>query len=432
MTAAAPADRAAGGAAFAAEEPLPAKRHPPPGAGRAENAIKEEPMHRTRVSLLIALAAAVAAVLPAQALEQRTFHHSFDLASGQTLRLANLAGSVELVAGDSGRVEVEVTAYAEDPSLLNALDWVDSTDAKGRAEKALSYPVERYGSFHYPGDGDDGEPSFWERLFRNFNLSQTTTSYRGRRVKITGRPSGSSPTLYANLVISVPPAGELAVRNAVGEVRGRGELSGQLEVGTGSGHVTLEGFEGELAVATGSGSVDLGRLRGEIAASTGSGRIEVRQLVGNGRLTTGSGSVELGSVAAGRLNLTTGSGSIQVRDGSAGELVAETGSGSIRVEQVEVESLSASTGSGGVTLESSLAGTREVEISTGSGGVEILAGPDASFDLTASVPGGSLHCRYRDAELRRKGDKVVGAMRGDGATRIRVSTGSGGCTIGPA
>jgi hypothetical protein len=38
---------------------------------------------------------------------------------------------------------------------------------------------------------------------------------------------------------------------------------------------------------------------------------------------------------------------------------------------------------------------------------------------------------YPDATLRKHGHRVVGAVRGDGRTRIRVETGSGGVRIAP-
>lgn len=389
-------------------------------------------------ALFALLLLALAAASPVVALDERTVRRTFPLTEGQTLRLANLAGSVEIVPGRAGEVEVVATVHAEGRNagetreLLEEMEWVEARDRKGQDEWALSYPVKEYRGFAYPRDASRRrEAGFLERLLEGLDLgSRSTVSYRGERVSVYERPSGSVPVLYADLEIALPPQGKLRVRNAVGRVEG-GELAGDLVVDTGSGSVEISSFSGNLNVDTGSGSVHLGRVRGETLVDTGSGGIEVGELVGNGDLDTGSGGVRVRKVAAGKLRIDTGSGGITVEDGTVTELIADTGSGGITVRGVEIERFVGDTGSGGVTLESSLAGAREVIIDTGSGSVRILAGPDASFDLEARQGSGDLICRYDDATLRKRGHKVVGAERGDRQTRIRVDTGSGDCVIAP-
>ncbi len=343
----------------------------------------------------------LAGVAPLAGEETRTLTRAFPVAEGQTLRLANLAGSVRLAAGSGSEVRVEATLHAqgrnaaETRRLLDALGWVEGRDAKGRKEWALSYPVAEYRGFHYPGskDPEGAEAGFWERLFQSLG-GHTNTRYLGERVRVSGSRSAATPTLYADLKITFPAAGALVVRNVVGPVRGR-QLAGDLTVDTGSGGVKLESFAGRLVVDTGSGAIAVDDLRGE------------------------------------RAHLDTGSGDITVQDGSADRLRADTGSGDIEVLDVEVVRFEADTGSGSVTLWSSLARAEEVLVDTGSGDVQIVAGPDASFDLAADLGSGDVTVGFADATLRKSGREVVGARRGDGRTRIRVDTGSGDCEIGP-
>lgn len=394
-----------------------------------------------RIPALILALATLAVLAPeARAVDERVVRRTFPLSENQTLRLANLAGSVRLVPGAAGQVTVEATVHAEGRNaaqtreLLDGMEWVEARDRKGQQEWTLSYPVDDYRGFAYPPSAsrqDDDEPGFFESLIEGLAKgSHNTTTYRGERTSIYQRPGSSVPILYADLEIAVPPRGKLRVRNVVGRVNG-GDLEGDLVVDTGSGEVEIASFSGNLAVDTGSGRVRLGRVRGETLVDTGSGGIEVGELVGNGDLDTGSGSVRVRRVAAGKLRVDTGSGSITVEDGTVSELITDTGSGGIHVRDVEVERFVGDTGSGGVTLESSLAQARDVRIDTGSGSVKILAGPDASFDLEASQGSGDLVVRYSDATLRKRGHKVVGAERGDRQTRIRVDTGSGDCVIAP-
>jgi|CXWL01.1.fsa_nt_gi hypothetical protein len=373
---------------------------------------------------------ALTLALPAVAEQTRTFTASFP--TGSRVRLANLAGTVDIQPGGGSAIEVAVTVHAEgrdaaETAKLLALEFVDARDREGRAEKALSYPVDSVDVFHYPRMGGGAEdPGFWERLFTS--MSNTNSTYRGQRVRIQG--GRGTPMVYADLVVRLPANGDLVMRNVVGTVSG-GKLAGRLGIDTGSGDVTVAAFDGDLDVDTGSGAVELGSVDGSALVDTGSGSIRIAALRGSGVLDTGSGRVVVDKVDADRLEIDTGSGSIAVRDGRAGTLLADTGSGSIDVEKVEIERFVGDTGSGSVTLESSLHGAREVTIGTGSGSVTIYAAADASFDLMADQGSGNLEVGYRDAQLIKDGREVVGARRGDGATVIRLDTGSGGCEISP-
>jgi DUF4097 and DUF4098 domain-containing protein YvlB len=397
---------------------------------------------QTRISALVlgtALAAALGGTAALWAEEQvRSFQQPFP-AAGE-VRLANLAGHIEVVKGQGASVVVEATVHAEaggaaeTQRLLQGMRWVKSHDKKGREEWALSYPVEKYRSYSYPKPKekdtaeDSGLPSFLS--FLNVNIGgQTTTTYLGERVKIYSR-KGSAPMLYADLRITLPPGSNVAVRNAVGKVRG-GDLEGTLSIETGSGDVQLASQSGQLGIETGSGDVVVGSARGETKISTGSGDVVVRRFVGNGSVDTGSGNVTVQKVSAGKLTLDTGSGDVTLQDGEAGRVVAKTGSGGVKVLSVELEDLTAETGSGDVTVLSSLARTRRLSAETGSGNVDIKAGPDASFNVVSTQGSGDLNVGYADAVLRKSGHKVVGAKRGNGHTEIRVETGSGDCTIRP-
>jgi DUF4097 and DUF4098 domain-containing protein YvlB len=365
----------------------------------------------------------------------RTFRQTFPMTPGAILRLANLAGQVELVPGAGNQVVVDATVHGEASGasetqwMVQGMQWVRAQDGKGRDEWALAYPVERYRSFFYPQPRDKTESSFWS-LFDN---SSSSTTYRGERVRVyTGRRS-SAPTLYADLRIAVPPVAGMALRNLVGNLHGNA-LQGDLTIDTGNGDIRLDAFTGQLRLGTGSGDVELGLSRGETSIDTGSGDVVVHQLVGNANIDTGSGDVRIDKVEVGRLMLHTGSGDVTVHDGAAGKLVADTGSGEVRVLGVEMDELLADTGSGNVVVVSSLGHTRVLTAKTGSGDVRVTAGPAASFDVTADQGSGDLRVAYADALLRHNGhrDKIVGARRGDGRTAIHISTHSGDCVIEPS
>jgi hypothetical protein len=364
----------------------------------------------------------------------RTFRQSFPLPAGGVLRLGNLAGQVELVPGTGPLVVVEATVHAEasgtgeTQSLLQDMKWVQSEDSKGRAEWALSYPVERYRSYFYPQPREKAESSFWSL----FDSSSSSSVYRGEHVRVYTGTRSSAPLLYADLRIAVPGAAALTVRNLVGKVH-CGALEGNLTLDTVNGDIRVDAFGGQLRLDTGSGDVLVGVSRGETSIETGSGDVTVHQLVGNAVIDTGSGEVHVNRVEVGKLAVRTGSGDVIVSDGAAGTVHALTGSGKVAILRVESEELLAETGSGDVEVISSLDHTRRLTAKTGSGDVKIYAGTAASFDVTAEQGSGDLQVEYGDAVLRRghHHEKVVGARRGDARTIIHIETSSGDCVIAP-
>jgi hypothetical protein len=368
----------------------------------------------------------------AEGIKSRAFRQAFPPQTAE-IRLANLAGHVELVRGDGKDVVVDATVHgeaasdAETQKILDGMKWVRAKDSKGRDEWALSYPVEKYRSYHYP-EAAKGTAGF---MLNFFGDGHTATTYRGERVRIYGEKRSGAPTLYADLRIALPAGSQAAVRNVKGPVNGTGTLEGALTVDTGDGKVTLASYSGRLGVDTGSGNVVIGTAKGETKIDTGSGDVVVRNLVGNAAIDTGSGNVTVESISAGKLALDTGSGNLTVKSGDAGRVIADAGSGNLKILGVELEELVADTGSGNVTLQSSLDKARKITAETGSGTIRILGGPGASFNIDADQGSGDLRVRYEDAVLRRSGRKVVGAKRGDGRTAIHVETGSGDCVIGP-
>ncbi|HET9226772.1 MAG TPA: DUF4097 family beta strand repeat-containing protein [Thermoanaerobaculia bacterium] len=392
-------------------------------------------MRRHIPNLMLAAALAAGVSVPAAAQTQtRAVRQAFPAKGATELRIANLAGKVELVRGQGNQVVVDATIHAQGDSAsetqqLLGMKWVKAEDRQGREEWTLSYPVGDYNSFAYPRTAKKAEDDSWFLKWLE-SKGNTTTTYRGKKVRIYNDKSSSAPILYADLKIALPAGSNVAVRNVVGAVRA-GQLEGTLTIDTGSGRVDVASYDGQLTVDTGSGDVVVGSTRGETSIDTGSGDVVVRRLVGNGKVDTGSGDVVVEKVSAGRLYIDTGSGDVTVRDGSAARVIAETGSGDVRVMKVELEELEADTGSGDVVIQSSLVQARRITADTGSGDVEIHAGPDASFDIDSALGSGDLEIGYADAQLRKSGKKVVGAKRGDGQTVIRVETGSGDCVITP-
>lgn len=352
-------------------------------------------------------------------LESRTLTARFTATPGETVRILNFAGEVDLVMGQGTEVVVEATIYAEGRDaaqtrrLLDGAAWVSFTGRHGRTYRRLSFGDERT-SIHYPA----------------LTNGRVVTTVAGRRYTIASAKSASTPTLFANLTIRVPASAPFVVRNIAGHVSG-GSLGGDLVVKTGVGNVRIEAFAGDLTADTGSGNITLGSVVGKLLADTGSGNVQIERLSGRANLDTGSGNIVVAQVDAEKVVADTGSGDVEIRNGSVGEINADTGSGNISVIGVEFESFRGDTGSGNIHITSGLVNAYRLIADTGSGNVAIVAGPDASFHLQTDLGSGRVYVGFDDARLEMDGREVVGAFRGDGKTRIHVDTGSGNCTIKP-
>jgi DUF4097 and DUF4098 domain-containing protein YvlB len=248
---------------------------------------------------------------------------------------------------------------------------------------------------------------------------------------VASSPGPSTPTLFAELQIACPPQTPLAARILVGHVHS-GAMEGRLRLDTAWGDVEIGSFEGELVVDTMSGSIELDEIEGTLTADTGSGEVRIGRLRGQAVVDTGSGDVVVERADAERLEADTGSGDVIVRSGRIENMLADTSSGDISLSDVDFETFTGDAGSGDITIDGSLARARDVRADTASGDVAITTHADASFRLIADVGSGNVEVRFDDARLHLDDREIIGAVRGDGHTRIIVDTASGDCVIGPA
>jgi len=347
---------------------------------------------------LLAASSVILLVAPAVAAERS---RSIDAAAPSTGRVVieNIAGRIELEPTSGTEITVEAVVYAEGRSdteterLLNRMVWNKEGGSWG-----FTYPVDEYSGFAYPEDGGWG--------------STTSARFRGSKIKVYGKPRSGAPLLYVDMTLGVPSGVKLKVVNVTGSIRG-GRLDGELILDTGRGDVELSEFDGRLDIDTGSGDV------------------EVRQVTGRLRIDTGSGRVRVRNLDVRDLEVDTGSGDVRIEDGRAQRAIVDTGSGEIELLGVDVEAFDGDTGSGDVYLEGNLAAAREIRVDTGSGDVTIIGGAAFEFDLRTNIGSGQVHVGYDDAQLRRRDDEIVGAIRGTGRTRVDVDTGSGDCRLRP-
>ena len=161
-----------------------------------------------------------------------------------------------------------------------------------------------------------------------------------------------------------------------------------------------------------------------VNAGSGSGDLRINGVAGGLKASTGSGSIDVGGIG-GAVALDTGSGDIKAELNNPSSTKVQTGSGSIRVNGV-VGGLKAGTGSGDIEIQGQP--TSDWKLETGSGSVTLTTG-SAHFSLDASTGSGSVHS---DPPITTHGSlekhHIMGDINGGGPT-VRVETGSGDIRI---
>jgi hypothetical protein len=381
------------------------------------------------------LTVALAATPAADAAEHREeISRRFAAAPGLVVGLENLAGTVDLVASD-GEVTVDATVVAAADSdaearRLASLLEIRFDERGDRLVIEADYPVDRYDTYHYPGedggDGDDGG-SFLGRLFGEGG-SRTQTRYQGERVTVVSSPRGGAVTLYALFRIGLPAGVGAKVENAAGDVTARG-VAGPLSLDTGAGAIRVADGEGPLRADTGSGGVTVTDHRGQVQADTGSGDVRLTRVWGDVDADTGSGDVHLENVEGDRLHVDTGSGDVRIR-GARGALYADTGSGAVEADEVTVVGiLEADTGSGGITVRGDLAQAESIRLDAGSGRITLASPTYPPMDLDISTGSGGIDVDLPGLEVLRKEEDALRARYQGGGVRVEIDTGSGGVRI---
>ncbi len=391
--------------------------------------MKTTPLTRT---LLILLAAAILLLPFLAAAEPATkeIRKEWPARAGLVVQLENLAGKVTLEGTAGGVVELVATLHAEKEADLDLLS-IETSGSGDRIEVAALYPVEKYDVFRYR-DGDDS---------LIFGMSSTSTTYRGRRVKVVSGALSSGVGLWVDFRLRLPSGTGADVRNEVGRIAAT-NVNGPLKAKTGAGSVKIDAGDGSTSAksgsgdvmvahrkgaveaSTGSGSVTLAEVSGDVAVSTGSGDVELEGVTGSIKAHTGSGSVVLKRVEGATVQAHTGSGSVDLRN-VKGTLEAGTGSGSIHGEAMTVTGpLVLDTGSGDIRLAGDFAGLTDAKVGTSSG--------DVTFRME-KTPGMSLSCRTSsgDIDVDVAGTKVkterkleVAVAGGGAPVRVRTSSGN--------
>lgn len=351
-----------------------------------------------RALTLTGVAGVLAVVAPASSWaagleETRTF-------DADRLEVRNLLGEVRIEphGGSSFEVVVRAAGAGAGAGSIRVESGADRLDVK--------FPASAEG-FVYPALGH-GKHDL--DLSRNDLTALLYGTAEPGRVRVRG--AGEGLELWADVTVRVPRGGRLSIRQGVGAIRAGG-VDAELELSAIAGDVLIDGSSGDLEVATGSGSVSLVRVRGErVEVATGSGRISVED--GDGR----------------RVSLATGSGGVDITGLRGGSIEVGVGSGNVKAEQVGAETLEIGSGSGDIELRLDSTSRGKISLGTGSGDIALDLPPDASAELHAETSSGEIELDLGNrARISQQEPDEVRLTVGAGEAEVELGSGSGDIRI---
>jgi Putative adhesin len=211
-----------------------------------------------------------------------TRREEFDTPEPIKLAVQNMAGAIEVVAGDTPTTTVEVRPIRGG----HGRDMVENTEIRMSAD--------------------------------NKHLVVTVPERRltfGRFSRVA-------------VVVRLPEDSAVALRSASSEVRGAGRLA-RFECRIASGDVDVEEVTGPVDIKAASGDIRLGRV-GATQLRTASGRVRIAHTTGDCSVKIASGRVEIG-LAEQSLEVRSASGDVTVDEVRSGQVLLKVTSGNIRV-----------------------------------------------------------------------------------------------------
>lgn len=154
-----------------------------------------------------------------------------------------------------------------------------------------------------------------------------------------------------------------------------------LDASLGAGDIAVDGQLGDCRVRTGLGSIDL-ETTGDVEVRSGAGGVTVGRVNGHGDVTTGSGTVRIGEVA-GSAVVRNSNGTTRV-DTVDGHLRVKAANGAVEIGRVRGDVV-AKSANGEVSVDEVAQGTVVLETQIGDIEVGIPPGVAAWLDLDATA-----------------------------------------------
>jgi hypothetical protein len=285
---------------------------------------------------------------------------------GGTLTIEAEWGSIEVIPGDSARVDVEVQRKVE-----------------------------------------AGDRAAADAIFRDFDLQVTpaATGVTVRGIFKTGwKPESSFSWIHGRRICRNNRCLEYADRLRTHHYRVTVPREFNVDAQTDGGSIAVGDLKGTMKSRTSGGSLKFGSIQGSITGKTSGGSITVGAATGPVDVHTSGGSLHLGEVG-GKLTAHTSGGSINIK-GSAGEIDASTSGGSVSA-----------------VLTAQPKGL--CRLSTSGGSVTVELGASVGVNLDASTSGGRVVVDFPVAASGERHRREIRGPVNGGGPELRLRTSGG-------
>lgn len=214
---------------------------------------------------------------------------TFDVGATGRFHLDSERGTVEVVVGGEGTVNVEVV---RSPGPRRSVeDFALSFEQRG--DDVYVHGRFTDGTRHARGDGDRYGVRY--------------------RVVLPRRFDATLQTALGDVAVG-DLDGDLTVRSSAASLE-IGEIGGDVSAETSAGGIELEGAGGDATLRTSAGSIEVGRVGGDLHARGSAGNVEVDGVGGTLAVATSAGNVEATLLRAPRQDaeVETSAGNITLR-----------------------------------------------------------------------------------------------------------------------
>lgn len=329
------------------------------------------------------LVLSLAAVLQADVLVEDRMTKSAQVRAGGRMILSTDYGSVEVIPGGAGKIDVDVQRRVEAPS-------------RERGEEILrDFDLEISSS---------ADAVIVRGVFRNGWRPESEVGRRGRRICREGRCLEYAEFLKEHhFRVTVPK-----------------DLS--VELKTSGGSIQVGDIGGSVRAATSGGSMRFGRIGGPIHARTSGGSITVTGATGAADIRTSGGSITIGETT-GDIEAHTSGGSVTI-ERTSGKVLAHTSGGSVTVREAH-GAVDASTSGGSISATILSQPKGPCNLQTSGGNVTITLADNIGVELDASTSGGRIHTDFPVTLTGKIDPRSIQSKINGGGPSLRARTSGG-------
>lgn len=179
-----------------------------------------------------------------------------------------------------------------------------------------------------------------------------------------------------------------------------------------------------VSVTVQRGNIEISGINGSVMADVGAGDVQISRVNGDVTARSAVGTLSLSDIT-GRIDAAAQNNELRVTR-ARGDVRVSNVSGTTLLEAVHASNIVATTVTSEIVCTCSPAGPGTWEMRTHTGAVRVAVGRDVEFVATLDAPPNAARVDVAGVSQQTEGKRKVTAVRGEGGTRMLLSSFSGG------